>query len=387
MALSDAENTLYQNILKPASELSLNLMAVKVDERPETFLLWCKELYRLCRDGINFDLLEPEQLVPLKKMQDLLIKGISYSQVKMLRIAPWPVFYDFVMEQREQQVLDERLSLLDFVATLLDKPLAEMNELDLFTYVGKHTPFHDPSIYQFDVEWFGGTKGAKVFQQLLVDNPNLFDQALSHIPLEGEVKKQDYDKFVAAYQAIFHSYTELKPAGEKAPVVPATRLLAMRRPDQFVVLTAAKIDIYCQGLSVAKFNNYDFDGYWQDLIETIRTTSWWRQSMPEDESEQHIWKYRVALMDVFLFASDNLAEQSNFSKLKTKIANQQHSKSTSRATARRRTKESAEMLVDRRLAEDDIPEYLLGKRDSLVNEVKNGKSVDEAISLFRAIFG
>lgn len=385
MGLSEAENTLYQNILKYAAELSLNLLAVKVEERPENFLAWCEELYLLCRDGINYDLMEPAQLVPLKKMQDLLVKGISIGRIKMLRIASWPVFAEFVKKQNAD-VLAEKIRLLEFVKPLAGKPLGDLTSLDLLTILGKHTQDHDPSVYQFDVEWFGATKGAKIFQLLLSEQTEKFDQALAFIPLEGPVTKADYDKFVASYSAIFHSYTEEKANGEKAPMVPATRLLGMRRPDQFVVLTAPKIDVYCQGLAAAKFNGFDFEGYWHDLIETIHNASWWRQAEPEDELEKQIWNSRAALTDMYLFADDNIAEQSNYVKLKLKIEARMN-KVAAGGAPRRRSKESAESLVDRRLAEDDIPEYLHGKRDSLVHEVKNGKSVDQAIKLFRAIFG
>ena len=43
--------------------------------------------------------------------------------------------------------------------------------------------------------------------------------------------------------------------------------------------------------------------------------------------------------------------------------------------------------VDRALTSDDLPEYMQGKRDSIVIQVKNGKSVEQAIGLMRAIFG
>ncbi len=42
MPLSESENFIYQNVLKYVPELSLNLMAIKVTERPEDFLSWCR---------------------------------------------------------------------------------------------------------------------------------------------------------------------------------------------------------------------------------------------------------------------------------------------------------------------------------------------------------
>lgn len=386
MALSETENTLYQNILKHAAELSLNLMAVKVENRPDNFLAWCEELYSLCQHKLNYDLLDPHQFVPLKKMQDLLIKGISVNRIKLLRITPWPIYFDYIEQQKSLHVLDERLRLLAYLKDLAATPLNELSRLDLLTVAGKHTADHDPAIYDFDLEWFGATKGAKLFQQLLQDQTADFAQALAHIPLEGEVTKSQYRQFVEAYEAIFSGYTLEKSGGEKASLFPATRLLAARRPDVFVVLNSAKLDIYCQGLAITKFNQFDFNGYWEDLVETLKAAAWWRSSFPENEQEQVIWQNRAILTDVFLFASDDLAEHSNLAKLKDRIANAANRKPSS-STARRRTKESAETIVDKRLEVGDLPEYMKGKREALVAEVKNGKSVDEAIRLFRAIFG
>lgn len=385
MPLSESENYIYQNILKYVPDLSLNLMAIKVTERPEDFLGWCHELLTLSRDSLNMDLLEPEQLTPLKKLQETLKTGISRAQLKMTRIAPWPIFCQFIQQQNQVHSLDERLRLLNYIDEINDQPLSEMIEEDRLAYAGKHNNKHDISIYNFDVEWFASTKGAKLFHQLLAEKPQAFDHALSHIPLTGDVTPAEYNKFVSAYQLIFSAYTLDKPSGEKAPLAPATRLLAMRRPDQFIALTANKIDIFCQGFSIAKFNNFDFSAYWQDMIGTIRTCAWWHHPSPENKNELFLWKNRVILLDLFLLAEKGSAEKSNFIRLRDKPMKKSSSQPTT--IARKRTKESAEALVDRILENEDLPEYLSSKRDTLVHQVKEGKSVEQAISLMRAIFG
>jgi len=325
-------------------------------------------------------LLETEQLRPLKKLQDLLENGISISQLKMLRIAPWPIFSDYI-KQQQFHVLDERLKLLNYINELKQTPLAEMIEEDRLAFVGKHTQKHDHSVYNFDVEWFAATKGAKVFQQLVQQSPSLFDQAIAHIPLTGDVTFDHYQKFVTDYQAIFQQ------VGEKAPLAAATRLLAMRRPDQFVALTNAKIELFCQGLGIAKFDKHDFLSYWQDMIATIRSCAWWHQAEPEQAEEIPLWQNRAILVDVFLFADQSLAQKSNYIKNKERALKPTHSKNNAMSSARKRSTESAEMLVDKALAAEDLPEYLQAKRDSIIKEVKNGKSVEHVIGLMRSIFG
>ncbi len=385
MALSDSESALYQNSLKHIAEITLNLMAVKVANRPEDFLTWCIELIDVCRNRINMDLLEVEQLPALKKLEQVLVVGASVSQFKMARIAPWPIFTAFIEQQSTLHALDERLALLDYIQRLNDKTLAQMTELERLAYAGKHTNQHCHTQYDFDVEWFASTKGAKVFHTLLAEQPDRFDLALSHIPDSGDVTPKQYQKFVSVYKQIFTDYTVDKIKGEKAPLSPATRLLAMKRPDQFIALTNLKIDVLCQGLSIAKFNAFDFENYWQDMIGTLRTFAWWHQAQPDDEHELRIWKARTILVDLFLFVDEDFAFGSNYLRIRDKKLNT--TETSYKSSRRARVKLTPEEVVDQALAADDMPEYIRAKRDTILGEVKAGKAVDHVIGLMRAIFG
>lgn len=385
MALSDVENAHYQKSLTYIAELSLNLMAVKVTNHPEDFLGWCIELLGICKQGINRDLLEDEQFKPLDKLITVLELGISTSQLKMARIAPWPIYLSFIEQQANLHALEERLALLDYVADLEQSALAEMTELDRLAFVGKHTNKHNCSIYNFDIEWFASTKAAKIFHTLLEEQPSSFDHALSFIPLNGDVTPSQYQQFVNAYKAIFNKYTKAKVSGEKAPLAPATRLLAMRRPDQFVAVTNAKIDTLCQGLGIVKFNSFDFESYWQDLIGTLRTFAWWHQSEPEELRERKLWKSRAILVDLFLYADEDFAFSSNYLRLRDKTLNSSTASYKSSRIAR--VKLTTEELVELALSENEIPDYIKNKRDSIISEVKKGKKVEHVISLMRAIFG
>lgn len=401
MPLSAAENQIYQNVLKYVQPLSLNLMAVKVVNRPDDFLGWCGELIRLCREDINMDLLEDHQLVPLKKLQDTFETGFTISQFKMARIAPWPIFVDFIEQQNTLHALDERLRLLSYIDGIRQQPLAELTLEDRLTFTGKHTSKHSYNLYNFDVEWFAGTKGAKAFHVLLEQSPEKFDAALAHIPLSGDVNYEAYQKFVADFQQIFTEYNQESSQSIKAPLVVATRLLAMRRPDQFIALNNKKIDILCQGLSIAKFNNTDFSSYWHDMIGTLRTFAWWHQAEPEvtiehnevtnteeDQSanrELTLWKNRAILIDLFLFADVDLADNSNYIRLRDKNLNKTTDKVNK--TRKTHTKASVEELVDQALMSEELPGYMRDKRDTIINQVKKGKSVEQAITLLRTIFG
>lgn len=379
MSLTSTEQTIYQNALSFVADLSLNLMAVKVENHPEDFLNWCRELHRICLHDVNRDLLEPNQEKPLKKLQETLSNGVSACQLKMARVIPWPMFAGFVQENSALQALPERLKLLDYINKIRTSNLADMIEEDRLAFAGKHTAQHDISVYNFDVEWFAGSRGAKTFHQLLKSHPQAFDQALASIPLQGDVSLTHYQDFIKAYKAIFAEHA----SDEKAPLTAATRLLAMRRPDQFIALTNGKLDVLSQGLGLVKLNNQSFDDYWHELIASIRSTQWWNCAMPSDEIEQQLWQNRALLIDLFLFADNSLAENSNFIRMRDKPKKIK----IGVAKAVKRSKESAEAIVDKAFEADDIPEYILNMRSTIVNSVKDGKTVDQAITLMRNIFG
>lgn len=377
MALGEQESQIYQNILKQASELSLNLMAVKVENHPEDFLGWCYELLSASKDRINYDLLEPQQLPVLKKLHDQLTSAISFLQLKTLRVAPWPVISMFVEQHKELIALDEQLRLTTYLHSIREQALKDMIPEDLLAFSGKHTATLDPSTYNFDVEWFASTKSAKGFHQMLADLPGAFDDALANIPLEGDVSEADYQQFVVAYLLAFNG------SDEKPTLAPATRLLAMRRPDVFTPISNSRLDALCAALGITKLNNRDFERYWQDIVQSIHAMSWFKMANGSNELEEQLVSIKALLPCFFYYADASTADNSNY----IKLLNKPKRSTTSAGKAQRRGKESAEILVDRALAADDIPEHIRSKRDSIISEVQKGRGVNETISLMRTIFG
>jgi hypothetical protein len=138
-----------------------------------------------------------------------------------------------------------------------------------------------------------------------------------------------------------------------------------------------------QGLGLIKLNNQSFDDYWHEMITSIRSTQWWRSEMPNDEAELKLWQNRAILIDLFLFADNSLAENSNYVRMRDKPKKVK----IGVAKAVKRSKASAEAIVDKAFASDDIPEYIINMRSTIVNSVKDGKTVDQAITLMRNIFG
>lgn len=373
MSLPAHELAIYQNILKLVAPLSLNLLAVKVTDKPEDFIGWCNELIDVCDNRINMDLLDEQQLKPLKKLSDALKSAVSVSQYRMATIAPWPFYAQFLQAQ-QQHAFDERCRLLKYVASLSDKTLAEMPLQDRLVIAGKHTNSHDPAVYDFDTQWFGSTKTVKAFHQLIENEPQKIDQALAHIPTSGEVSKAEYDFFVKDYVDAYQGLDD------KPSLIAATRLLAMRRPDQFICLSSSKLGLITQALEIKLT---DFNQYWTGLVQGIRQMHWWRSSEPQDEAELLLWQHRAIFFDMLSFADESLAGKSNFIKLRDKPKRATKSGTTTRV---KRTKETAEALVDRVLSDPDIEDFIAAQRESIVAQVQQGKSIDEVLSLIRKIF-
>ena len=352
-------------------------MAVKVENHPDDFLPWCYELLNASRERINYDLLEPQQLPVLKKLHDQLISAISFLQVKTLRVAPWPVVSVFIEQHKDVIALDEQLRLASYVKSIHEQSLKDMIPEDLLAFTGKHMASLDPSTYDFDAEWFASTKSAKVFHQLIGDLPGAFDEALANIPLEGDITHYEYQQFVAAYSKIFTD------SSEKPTLAPATRLLAMRRPDIFTPITNSRLDALCSALAVTKLKNSDFERYWQDIVKGIQAMSWYKMANASNELEEQLVSIKALIPCFFYYADNKTPDSSNY----IKLLNKPKRSTTKTGKTQRRGKESAEILVDRALAADDIPEHIRSKRDSIISEVQKGRSVNETISLMRTIFG
>ncbi|WP_435276825.1 hypothetical protein ACMAZF_07780 [Psychrobium sp. nBUS_13] len=380
MSLSASQSAIYQKILEQVAPLSLNLMAVKVERQPDDFLAWCHELLDVCVNRINRDLMDEIQFKPLKKVISLLTLATSVTQLTMAKAAPWVIYQEFINSQAQRHGLEERLRLLDFVSKLDTSTLSELSVEDRLAFVGKHTNDHDTALYNFDVQWFGQTKTAKGFHELLSVNPAAFDDALSKIPDEGEVTQSQFADFVGSFMVAIIS------TGEKPSLAVATRLLAMKRPDQFVTISSTKLDELCQGLNIAKLKLHDFEAYWTDVIGTIRTMPWYSSEQPSDESELALWNNRVVLMDLLFWCDEEHAQQSNYLKLKNKPAR----KSTSKAgggKVTRRSKESSTEIVDRVLAMEGTSDFIKAQRNSIIAQVESGKKIDEVITLLSKIFG
>lgn len=121
---------------------------------------------------------------------------------------------------------------------------------------------------------------------------------LDCIPLTGEVTKMQYDNFLNYFKTRDNwGYS----------ISTLSRLLAMKRPDQFFCLTKANEPGLLKALSIPTSIQHDskeamYERYWGEVIEPIRKSSWNTANHSiNSKQEQLAWNYRVAMLDALLY--------------------------------------------------------------------------------------
>lgn len=142
--------------------------------------------------------------------------------------------------------------------------------------------------------WFGTMFGQGDFKNLVNESPEELSAALDHIPLKGEVEENHYIAFAVAFNSAFEG------KAHKGGVATASRLLTMKRPDQFVGVNDANRRSLCDAFGVA-FSTLSLENYWERIVIPIQLSSWWLQSRPTNPINSRIWDNRAALLDCIYY--------------------------------------------------------------------------------------
>ncbi len=140
--------------------------------------------------------------------------------------------------------------------------------------------------------WFGSMKGAGVYGHAVRENDAHLSAALDEIPMDGPVSRSQYDAYLAEFKKAF-------PKGRYGIAV-TSRLLAMKRPDQFVCLDSKNQRALCKDFGV-KHTSLDVDSYWDEIVERIVESPWWNSTAPPNAKERSVWAYRAAMLDAIFY--------------------------------------------------------------------------------------
>lgn len=195
----------------------------------------------------------------------------------------------YVDEIKNDTRFESRLEMLDAVKRQFDQ-YEHFNNISLDARKGiagidsKTIP---------NARWFGSMVGAGTFRGLINDGHIAFSLALDEIPRNGEVRKENYDRFIAEYLKAF-------PNG-RGGLGTATRLLAMKRPDIFLCVARKNKKKMSGDVGIVRPDKLNYERYWNEVILRIMDSPWWQSPEPLEAKEKALWHARSAMLDAIFY--------------------------------------------------------------------------------------
>lgn len=200
---------------------------------------------------------------------------------------PWSLFLEKVQADPHHG-FEQRCELLD----LIRKEFSSHQSFSDMELGVRKTIAGLPNDWNEHWGWFGSMSGAGYYHQAINDNNMHISNALKAIPLEGAVTSENYNSYIDEFVQAF-------PNGRDG-VSTASRLLALKRPDQFVCLDSKNKSQLCKDFGI-KQSGMDYSRYWDDVICRIMDSAWWNSSMPSNKSERRVWLGRAAMLDAIFY--------------------------------------------------------------------------------------
>ncbi|POD49478.1 hypothetical protein BKM15_22255 [Pseudomonas syringae pv. syringae] len=200
----------------------------------------------------------------------------------------WPTFL-VKLKGDNSHDFDDRLDLLDNIQKVFAS-MPHFKDVDAQT---RRAIAGLPNKVMEHAGWFGSMKGAGVFKNVVIESPDFLSTALDQIPSAGTVTKKQYQRFIAEYLKAF-------PNGRDG-IGTATRLLSMRRPDQFLCVDSANLRKLAKDIGMANSTQLDYDRYWEEVVERIMNAPWWKSAPPKSGKELKAWKARAAMLDAIFY--------------------------------------------------------------------------------------
>ena len=202
----------------------------------------------------------------------------------------WSRFYRSIQKHGINGI-DDRCRLLDFAHdTFQENESFSRMSADQRKIIAGLT--HDTDINH---AWFGTMGGHGDFAHAISENNSYISKALDHIPLVGAINRDHYNSYVKEFNRAFP-----KRRRRQKFIGTTSRLLAMKRPDQFVCLNRENKKNICEEFGI-KRTHMTYDRYWEDLICRIHDSVWWNSPRPKNRMERRVWEGRVAMLDAIFY--------------------------------------------------------------------------------------
>lgn len=203
---------------------------------------------------------------------------------------PWRAYYDALRRDKEHSFTD-RCKFLEKVQDVFKNSHSfHVLEQDMRRMIAGLSSERDEHW-----AWFGSMMGAGKFQTAVNSNNIHLSHALDEIPLDGTVSRAHYNAYIEEFVKAF-------PDGRDG-IATATRLLAMKRPDEFVCFDSMNRKHLCADFGI-KASGMDYERYWVEVVEPIRDSPWWNSPQPRRGAELSAWKGRAAMLDALFYVHE-----------------------------------------------------------------------------------
>ncbi|MBW6488344.1 phospholipase D-like domain-containing protein [Sulfurimonas sp.] len=216
----------------------------------------------------------------------------------------WDEYYSLLLEKGNH--LDERLRLLTKVREYFNQ-----NSFEKMTEIQRKNIAGANKISDGIKDWrlFGRMPIPAFLGRLAPNDPQLqyISDSLKLMPLDGEVSFKNYNEFLYYFKMADKFFKDIDNKFEKAGwgygVSPITRLLSMKRPDEFFCLTGANQPNLMKNFGIKRdiIKAKSYERYWDEIIEPVRQSPWYNSDKPTNKEELKAWNGRVALMDALFY--------------------------------------------------------------------------------------
>lgn len=194
---------------------------------------------------------------------------------------------EFVEGARQDTYYKKRMTLVRAIQRMFSKA-PSLRELSVTEWKGIAGVLGDP-----DWGLFGSMNAAGTFTKLIGLQSPALAGALDSIPQRGDVTEAQFNDYAKAFKAAFSKSSRI------GGLAPATRLLAMKRPDFFVCVNGGNRTGLAAALAFAP-TTLTLDNYWARVIAPIQQAPWYNTPRPAGR-DMDLWGVRVAMLDAIFY--------------------------------------------------------------------------------------
>jgi len=226
------------------------------------------------------------------------------SRISLIQTAinsSWLDYYQLLSRLPPSFGLAPSLKLLNIADQLMNQSSAEeANDLTDSSLaerylIGGIEDSQTAKQFSLNPQLLGSMQGFASFKKVLKSDPQGLAKLVKIIPAYGRIDGWHFTQFIDAYQSLFADN-----GFKQTHLFPATRLLSMKRPDQFVAISAESVEFVCHAFEVKILKKQDFQRYWDDIIVPLQKAPWFTSEQPEENNQAPIFRARMALFERFI---------------------------------------------------------------------------------------